>query len=109
MEINKRLAIKYARRLLPHFHLENYPAVFKDAEKQGFEKELLFILDEQNSAYTREYDAHTIRFLFSDDLCLYQDLDSGLELDITSDVVSFLGKIKSLDIMKEKHLRKLGL
>ena len=33
MDITKRLSIQYAKKLLPHYHLEKYPAIFKDSEK----------------------------------------------------------------------------
>lgn len=109
MNITKRLAIKYAKKLLPHFNLENYPAIFKDADKPGFEKELIFDLKQKSSTYTREHDSQTIRFLFSKELSLYQDLDTGLELDITSDLNHYLKTIQILNRLNEKRKQNLEI
>ena len=108
MDITRRLSIQYAKKLLPHYHLERYKAIFKEAEEPGFEKELLFVLDEKTSNFTHECDYHTIRFLFSQNESLFQDLDNGLDLDITEDINRYLINIKCLDKEKEHRRNRLN-
>ena len=108
MNITKKLSIQYAKKLLPHFNLEKYPAIFKDSETPGFEKELIFVVNEKILYKARHFKAETLRFLFGPELSILQKIDSGFELDITEDVNAYLKSIYILDAIEAKQQSKLN-
>ena len=106
MNINKRLAIQYARKLLPHFHLEEYKAFFYKLENSVYEYRLEMV--HQSDLIKRNNENYQpLLFLFSDKESLYKQPNNGFELDITEDVNNYLRNIYRLDKEVEKH--KLSL